>query len=228
PIVSFYGAMDVGQLAVPSPDDPPEKRWSTVGKPHDQAKWAILAPDGREVPTGREGEICMSGPLVQRRYWNKDVGPYGADGWAHFGDLGFIDESGYLHVTGRLKDTIIRGGSNINPYEVEEIMRGHPAVANVTIVGRPDRDLGERAVAFVVLRASTRLRLGELRGFLDQQGLARYKWPEALHQLDQLPFGPTGKLLRKELRKRAIHEHAAAQESERHASEDERHRDGMV
>lgn len=204
PAASFYGAMDIGQLAVPRPDDPQDKRWHTVGRPHDRAEWAILAPDGRPCAPGAEGEICMRGPLVQRRYWDQEGGPYAEDEWAHFGDLGFVDQEGYLHVTGRVKDTIIRGGNNINPYEIEEILHGHPALAEVAIVGRPDADLGERAVAFVVLRDGERLEdVSELTSFLDARGVARYKWPEALHELDELPHGPTGKLLRRDLRERA-------------------------
>lgn len=204
PVASFYGAMDIGQLAVPRPDDPQEKRWNTVGRPHNRAEWAILDADGRPAPPGAEGEICMRGPLVQRRYWDQQDGPYAEDGWAHFGDLGFVDAEGYLHVTGRVKDTIIRGGNNINPYEIEEILQGHPALAEVAIVGRPDADLGERAVAFVVLRDGERLEdVSELASFLDARGVARYKWPEALHELDELPHGPTGKLLRRDLREQA-------------------------
>jgi acyl-CoA synthetase (AMP-forming)/AMP-acid ligase II len=114
-----------------------------------------------------------------------------------------VDEDGYVHVTGRLKDTIIRGGNNINPYEVEEILRGHPAVAEVAVVGRPDPDVGERAVAFVVARAERPVELEALTRFLDEQGLARYKWPEELQMLDELPLGPSGKVLRRELRDRA-------------------------
>jgi acyl-CoA synthetase (AMP-forming)/AMP-acid ligase II len=204
PIANFYGAMDIGQLSVPTPDDPPEKRWHTVGRPHERADWAIIdAGSGEPVGSGVEGEICMRGPLVQQRYYDQDTGPFADDGWAHFGDLGFVDEDGYVHVTGRLKDTIIRGGNNINPYEVEEILRGHPAVADVAVVGRPDPDVGERAVAFVVARAQRRVELEALTRFLDEQGLTRYKWPEELQMLDELPLGPTGKVLRRELRDRA-------------------------
>ena len=100
PVCSFYGAMDVGQLAVPSPDDPAEKRWTTVGKPHDTAELLICDPQGNAVEPGEEGEICMRGPLVQPQYWGEDETPYADDGWAHFGDLGRLDEDGFLHVTG--------------------------------------------------------------------------------------------------------------------------------
>jgi acyl-CoA synthetase (AMP-forming)/AMP-acid ligase II len=197
---SFYGAMDIGQLAVPRPDDPDEKRWSTVGKPHDGAEWQICDLDGNPLPMGIEGEICMRGPLVQDRYWNEDATPYRADGWAHFGDLGLIDADGYLHVTGRLKDTIIRGGNNISPLEVENLLREHPQVGDAAVVGRPHPDLGEAAVAFVVPNPGANFDIDDMAGFLQQQGLTRYKWPEQVHLVDVLPTTPTGKLDRARLR----------------------------
>jgi long-chain acyl-CoA synthetase len=210
PTCSFYGAMDLGQLAVPSPDDPAEKRWTTVGRPHDTAEILICDLQGNAVAPGEEGEICMRGPLVQPQYWNSDETPYSDDGWAHFGDLGRLDEEGYLHVTGRVKDTIIRGGSNVNPFEVEDVLRGSPLVQDVCVVGRPDEDLGERAVAFVVAAPGETPTLDDLTAHLEQQGFTRYKWPEGLHLLDALPHGATGKLDRKSLRERAREERGSA------------------
>jgi len=188
PISSFYGSMDAGQLAVASPSDPQAVRWNTVGHPHDRAEWQIL-----------DGEICMRGDLVQDRYWGEEFGPLAADGWAHMGDLGFVDDAGYLHVVGRVKDIIIRGGTNINPYEVESVMRAHPAVVDVCVVGRPDPELGEVPVAFVV----GNLIQGELDRFLQERGLARYKWPEAVHRLAELPLSGPGKVNRKMLSEHA-------------------------
>lgn len=203
PVGSFYGAMDIGQLSVPDPEDPPEKRWTTVGRPHDGAQWQICGADGSTLEPGQVGDICMRGPLVQERYWDDGTTPYSPDGWAHFGDLGFVDAEGFLHITGRLKDTIIRGGSNINPLEVEEVLREHPLVRDACVVGRPDRDLGERAVAFVAPMAGHKVTLEELAGFLGEQGLTRYKWPEWVELVGNLPTGPTGKVNRKTLRERA-------------------------
>jgi len=188
-VVSFYGTMDAGQLAVGSPTDPVEKRWHTVGRPHEGVD-CLITPDG---------EICMRGPTVQKRYWGESSGPLGPDGWAHLGDLGFLDEDGFLHVAGRLKDIIIRGGTNISPYEVEEQLRAHPRVRDACVVGRPDHDLGERAVAFVV----GSLTLAELREHLDARGLARYKWPEAVEVLDELPLKGPGKVDRTLLKEMA-------------------------
>jgi acyl-CoA synthetase (AMP-forming)/AMP-acid ligase II len=188
PISSFYGSMDAGQLAVASPSDPQAKRWTTVGRPHDRAEWQIL-----------DGEICMRGDLVQDRYWGEDFGPLAADGWAHMGDLGFVDEAGYLHVVGRVKDIIIRGGTNINPYEIESMLRAHSAVMDVCVVGRPDPDLGEVPVAFVV----GDLTQEELDRFLKERGLARYKWPVRIHRLGEIPLSGPGKVNRKLLGERA-------------------------
>jgi fatty-acyl-CoA synthase len=187
----FYGSMDGGQLAVGSPRDPAEKRWTTVGRVHDCAE-AMITP---------EGEICMRGPTVQERYWGEERGPYGDDGWVHMGDLGFVDGDGYLHVSGRLKDVVIRGGTNINPLEVENALRAHPDVVDACVVGRPDRELGERVQAFVVARAA--LGLDELRAHLAELGLARYKWPEFVALLDELPLAGPGKVDRRSLRERA-------------------------
>jgi long-chain acyl-CoA synthetase len=192
PISSFYGSMDAGQLAVASPSDPREKRWTTVGRPHDRAEWNIV-----------DGEVCMRGDLVQQRYWGESFGPYSDDGWAHMGDLGFVDEDGYLHVTGRVKDIIIRGGTNINPYEVESMLRGHPNVADVCVVGRPDLELGEVPVAFVVPRNGSEIGREEMHRFLLERGLAHYKWPADLLRLDELPLSGPGKVNRKLLRQHA-------------------------
>src|SRR5215813_9716334 len=159
----FYGSMDAGQLAVGSPSDPAEKRWTTVGRIHDRAE-AMITP---------QGEICMRGPTVQECYWGEQHGPYSEDGWAHTGDLGFLDDDGYLHVSGRLKDLIIRGGNNVSPHEVEDALRRHPGVADVCVVARPHRDLGQAVHAFVVARYP--LDVSGLREHLADLGMARYK-----------------------------------------------------
>ncbi len=199
PISSFSGSMDAGQLAVASPSDPQAVRWTTVGRPHDRAEWQILDPAADAVGRRQIGDICMRGELVQDRYWGEDFGPLAADGWAHMGDLGFVDEDGYLHVVGRVKDIIIRGGANVNPYEIESMLRAHPAVVDVCVVGRPDPELGEVPVAFIV----GDLTQEELDRFLTERGLARYKWPERIHRLEELPLSGPGKVNRKLLSEHA-------------------------
>jgi acyl-CoA synthetase (AMP-forming)/AMP-acid ligase II len=115
------------------------------------------------------------------------------------GDLGFVDGDGYLHVVGRVKDIVIRGGSNINPYEVESILRAHPAIADACVVGRPHSELGEVPVAFVVGEVDKI----EVDRFLEERGLARYKWPEEIVRVDELPLSGPGKVNRKSLREMA-------------------------
>jgi acyl-CoA synthetase (AMP-forming)/AMP-acid ligase II len=186
----FYGSMDAGQLSVGSPGDPREKRHHTVGRPHACCEAMIT----------EEGEICMRGDTVQERYWGEDHGPYSEDGWVHMGDLGRLDEEGYLQVVGRKKDLIIRGGTNINPHEVEQVLRRHPAIADVCLVGRPDRDLGERAVAFLVARDPTLPPdLDLVKSFLESEGMARYKWPEEVRPIAEIPLSGPGKVDRRTL-----------------------------
>src|SRR5256885_1257448 len=112
---------------------------------------------------------------------------------------GFVDESGFLHVVGRVKDIIIRGGSNINPYEVESMLRMHPAVRDACVVGRAHAELGEVPVAFIVGDANKAV----LDRFLEERGLAHYKWPEAIYSVDELPLSGPGKVNRKALREDA-------------------------
>jgi cyclohexanecarboxylate-CoA ligase len=187
----FYGSMDAGQLSVGSPSDPREKRHRTVGRPHDSCQ-VLITP---------EGEICMRGDTVQERYWGESFGPHSEDGWVHMGDLGHLDPDGYLVVAGRSKDLIIRGGTNINPHEVEQALRHHPGIADVCVVGRPDRDLGERAVAFLVRRGGRPgPDLEGVRAFLADLGMARYKWPEEVRSIDEIPLSGPGKVNRRALR----------------------------
>jgi acyl-CoA synthetase (AMP-forming)/AMP-acid ligase II len=186
----FYGSMDAGQLSVGSPSDPRHKRHHTVGRPHECCEAMIT----------EEGEICMRGDTVQEHYWREDNGPYSADGWVHMGDLGRLDDQGYLQVVGRKKDLIIRGGTNINPHEVEQALRRHPAIADVCVVGRPDRELGERAVAFIVARDPAREPDLELvKSFLESAGMARYKWPEEVRPIAEIPLRGPGKVDRRSL-----------------------------
>jgi cyclohexanecarboxylate-CoA ligase len=191
----FYGSMDAGQLSVGSPSDPRQKRHRTVGRPHDCCE-VLITP---------EGEICMRGDTVQDRYWGETFGPYSADGWVHMGDLGLLDEDGYLVVSGRSKDLIIRGGTNINPHEVEQALRRHPGIADACVVGRPDPDLGERPVAFLVVRDGGPLPdLEAVRYFLKELGMAKYKWPEEVRSIPEIPLSGPGKVNRKALQETLI------------------------
>ena len=163
---------------------------------------AILDDDGNEVPRGVEGEICSRGPGVMLGYWRdpERTAEAFAFGWFHSGDLGRMDADGYIRVTGRKKDLIIRGGTNISPAEVEELILEHPDVADVSVVGMPDRVMGERMCAFVVPAKGATLTLETITADLRAKKIAVQKLPERLEIRDELPHNATGKVEKYKLR----------------------------
>jgi fatty-acyl-CoA synthase len=158
-----------------------------------------------DVPVGEIGEIVYRAPTLMAGYWNNPAATAEAfaGGWFHSGDLVRQDEEGYVWVVDRKKDMIISGGENIYCAEVENVLAGHPAIAEVAVIGRPDDRWGEIPVAIVALGAvgRTELTLAELDEFLTQR-LARYKHPKALEVVEALPRNPAGKVLKTELRTR--------------------------
>jgi acyl-CoA synthetase (AMP-forming)/AMP-acid ligase II len=160
---------------------------------------------GVPVVEGEEGEILARGPeqLVGYVHPEDNESAFDADGYFHMGDLGRRVHGGYLVITGRKKDIIIRSGENISPKEVEDVLMTHPAVADVAIVAMPSPTTGEKACAFVVLRPGRTIDLAEIRRFLEQAKLARQKYPEHLVAVDELPRVPSGKVSKDVLRARA-------------------------
>jgi O-succinylbenzoic acid--CoA ligase len=144
-----------------------------------------------ELAISAEGEVLVRGPTVSRA-------AVSADGWLHTGDLGELDDSGKLSLSGRLSEVIVSGGENVAPLEVEEVLRGHPAVIDAAVYGRPDREWGEAVVAAVVARDGVRLDPVELREHCAQH-LARFKVPKAYEFVEHLPRTASGKLLRRRL-----------------------------
>jgi long-chain acyl-CoA synthetase len=163
---------------------------------------AILNDEGAPVPAGEHGEVCVRGPNVMLGYRGMPGENAAAvrDGWFHTGDIGSLDEDGFLFITDRKKDLIIRGGFNIYPREVEEVLYAHPKVAEAGVVGMPDPLMGEEALAFVVLRAGQNATGEELTAFC-QEKLAKFKCPKQVRFVDSLPKNPIGKILKKELRR---------------------------
>ncbi len=204
--VNGYGCSD-GAICMTGWDDPPEKIAQTVGRPNpSMSEIRILDDDSAELPAGETGEVCARGPMSPLGYFQSPEldEKYRFDGgWVHTGDLGFFDADGYLHIAGRKKDIIVRGGYNISPAETEAGLGKHPSIAEAACVGYPDERLGERMCAFVVLvpgaEAPTLEELGE---FLVADGLARIKVPERLEIVDAMPLNPTGKILKRVLRAR--------------------------
>jgi acyl-CoA synthetase (AMP-forming)/AMP-acid ligase II len=160
---------------------------------------------GVEIRLAEDGEILSRGPELCLGYTDDalTMRAFDDEGWYHTGDIGVIDEDGYLTITDRKSDIIIRGGENISALEVEDVLLAMPAIAEVAVVAAPDPRLGERAAAVVRLRSGHRLpTMDELRAHLEQVGLARQKWPEELHEIDDFPRTASGKVQKYVLRQR--------------------------
>jgi acyl-CoA synthetase (AMP-forming)/AMP-acid ligase II len=160
------------------------------------------------VPQGTDGEIATRGPERFLGYLDPalDAAAFLPGGWYLTGDIGRLDEDGYLLVTDRKKDIVIRGGENISSREVEEVLLHHPAVVEAAVVGAPHERLGEIVMAWVVLMPGTHLSLQEVRAHFGGMGVARQKTPERLELVDVLPRNASGKILKQELRARARHD----------------------
>ncbi len=158
---------------------------------------------GSEVATEQIGELIVKGPGVMKGYLNRPVETAEAivDGWLHTGDLARMDSEGYIFIVDRKKDMIIRGGYNIYPREIEELLFQHPAVVEAAVYGIPDQDLGEEVAVDVVLRPGARVTGDEIRLFVKEQ-VAPYKYPRVVRIVEDLPKSHTGKVLKRELRER--------------------------
>ncbi len=199
---TVFGQSESSLQTLTDLDDPVERVASSDGKAVLGTDVAILDDDGNEVPRGVEGEICSRGPGVMLGYWRdpERTTEAFAFGWFHSGDLGRMDADGYIRVTGRKKDLIIRGGTNISPAEVEELILEHPDVADVSVVGMPDRVMGERMCAFVVPAKGATLTLETITAHLRAKKIAVQKLPERLEIRDELPHNATGKVEKYKLR----------------------------
>jgi acyl-CoA synthetase (AMP-forming)/AMP-acid ligase II len=180
------------------------RRLSSVGRAVEDVEIRVVATDGRVLGAGQTGEVLLRSVRQMRGYWGDKGATRTAEtvdeaGWIHTGDLGFLDEGGYLFLAGRAGDLIIRGGENVSPEEVEAVIYEHPDVAEVGVVGVPDEDWGEEVLAAVVPRHGSDLTEADLVAYCTEH-LARYKRPARFSFLDQLPRTSTGKLLRRELR----------------------------
>jgi len=178
-----------------------EEHPDSVGRANLTADIRIVDLDGSALPVGERGEICFLSPQNTKGYWNNPeaTAEVFRDGWFHSGDVGYLDDDGYLHVSDRLKDVVIRGGENIYCPEVEAVIFQHPAVAEVVVFGLPEQVMGERLCAAVVVRDGESLDLDDLRAHVGEH-LAGFKCPEALFLTDELPKTATSKVAKRELR----------------------------
>jgi long-chain acyl-CoA synthetase len=166
-------------------------------------KIQIADDDGKALPVGAQGEILISGPMLMKGYWNDAVETARVlkNGWLHTGDVGYMDEDGYIFITERKKDLIIKGGENISSREVEEVLFRHPKVSEAAVIGIKDPIYGEDIKAFVVLRPGQKATPEEIIQHCVTT-LKRFKSPRVVEFLDGLPKNLVGKVLKKELRKR--------------------------
>ncbi|HNT69672.1 MAG TPA: AMP-binding protein [Syntrophorhabdaceae bacterium] len=202
-ITSDLGTQDVGSVSGCTIDDPGEIRRRTVGRMLPGNKVRLLDDDGKDVPEGNPGQLWFRGPHAPAGYYRdpESTAPvFDKDGWTTTGDI-VKSEEGCLWIMGRSKDMIIRGGQNIYPAEIEGILNEHPKVANVAIVGYPDKEMGERACACVVPKAGQAFTKEEMVSFLKEKKLAAFKLPERLEVMGALPIvGDSGKVDKKVLK----------------------------
>jgi long-chain acyl-CoA synthetase len=198
-VLEGYGLSETSPVASFNHRDRDRKPGS-IGTPVDGVEMKVVDEDGNDVPQGEVGEIVIRGHNVMKGYWNRPDATAETiiDGWLHTGDMAKIDEEGYFFIVDRKKDMIIRGGYNVYPREIEEVLYEHPAVREVAVVGLPHDDLGEEVGAAVALKDGAEATEDDLRSFAKEQ-VAAYKYPRKIWFVDDLPKGPTGKILKREV-----------------------------
>lgn len=208
-VFRMYGSTEHPSITGCTYADPLEKRLGTDGRALPGCTVRLVGPDGKDVADGDPGEILSRGPDCFAGYTDPSLtaGAFDADGWYRTGDIGVRDEDGYVCITDRIGDVIIRGGENISAAEVEEILLQVPGVAEAAVVAAPDHRLGEHAAAFLrMLPGITAPDLAAVRKEMDRAGLARQKWPEELIEVADMPRTASGKVqkfaLREQLRRR--------------------------
>ena len=201
-VVTGYGLTEGGTAAATSPGDDPETVATTVGRPRPGFEVRLTDSEGNDVPEGEAGEIVLRGGSIMSHYLDDDAATREAlsdDGWLRTGDLGTIDEQGYLRIVGRSKDMFIVGGFNAYPAEIENALLRHPDIARVAVIGIPDERLGEVGMAFVVARPGTNPSEDDIVAWSRDQ-MANYKVPRRVALVDDLPVNATGKVVKDELR----------------------------
>jgi long-chain acyl-CoA synthetase len=214
-ILEGYGLSETSPVASFNHPDA-ERKPGSIGTPVAGVEMRVVDAEGREVATGEVGEIAIRGHNVMKGYWGKPEATAEAipDGWFRTGDLARVDEDGYFFIVDRKKELIIRGGYNVYPREIEEVLYEHPAVAEAAVVGIAHDELGEEVGAAVALKPGAAATPGELQAFVKER-VAAYKYPRQVWLVDELPKGPTGKILRREVRRPGAEhpgaEHGAAE-----------------
>ena len=199
-----FGMTELGHVCSTTADAPAHKLLTTEGHPHPEIRMRVLGPGGEWLGREQEGEIAFRGPFLMVGYHGSSPpGAIDPEGFFRTGDLGYADRDGYLVITGRVKNVVIRGGENIPAERVERALAGHELLEEAAVVGVPDRRLGERPVACVQARPGFVPRASDLAGFLQRAGIPPIHCPEAVVVVDEIPRGPTGKVRRADLRRLA-------------------------
>ena len=202
-VLEGYGLSETSPVASFNHPDR-ERKAGSIGTPVDGVEMKVVDDEGHDLPAGEVGEIVIRGHNVMKGYWNRPDATAEAirDGWFHTGDMAKVDEDGYFFIVDRKKDMIIRGGYNVYPREIEEILYEHPTVREVAVVGIPHDELGEEIGAAVALKNGAETTADELRAYVKEQ-VAAYKYPRQVWFVEDLPKGPTGKILKREIERPA-------------------------
>jgi non-ribosomal peptide synthetase component E (peptide arylation enzyme) len=193
----LWGMTECGGVTTCPFDAPEEKLLTTDGLPCDPMELKVVGVDGGTLPPGEDGELMVRGPMVTLGYYDEPEltkESYLPDGFLRTGGQARMDEDGYVKITGRIKDLIIRGGVNIAPAEIESVLFAHPNVVNAAVVGMQDPRLGERICAFVILSDGNSLSLSEVQQWMAKAGMAKQKWPERVEVVDEFPMTPARKV----------------------------------
>jgi long-chain acyl-CoA synthetase len=198
-VLEGYGLSETSPVASFNHPDR-ERKPGTIGTPIRDVQMRVVDSRDQEVAEGEVGEIVIRGPNVMKGYWRRPEETAEAirDGWFHTGDMGRVDSDGYFTIVDRKKDLIIRGGYNVYPREIEEVLYEHPAVAEAAVIGLPHPALGEEVGAAVALKPGASVTAEELRDYVKGQ-VAAYKYPRHVWIVDTLPKGPTGKIVKREI-----------------------------
>ena len=199
-VIDGYGLTEVTGVSTVSFNTP--DNWTAIGMAIPSQEVEIMDDRNNILPCGERGEICIRGEAVMMGYLNKPEATAETirDGWLHTGDMGHMDETGYVYISGRKKEMINRGGENIYPREIEIPLEKHPKISQVAVVGAPDPALGERVRACIVLFEDGSMTAEEVKAYL-QDKIAKYKIPEYVEFMKEFPRNPTGKILKQELKK---------------------------
>jgi len=194
-VCSLWGMTEVLSGTLTEPARAAEKSANTDGRSLEGMQVKVVDANGRPVPTGQSGHLLVRGAQMFKGYYKRPELPsFDSEGWFDSGDLAYMDQDGYIRISGRVKDILIRGGENVPVVEIENLLYKHPAVAAVAVVGFPDPRLGERGCAFIVARAGCAIDLATVQAYLSDCKMAKQFWPERVEIVAELPRTASGKI----------------------------------